>query len=68
MEMEVEGTRGRGRPKTRWKNCIKNDLKEKNIDEWAVYSRSEWRRPTHNGDPEKAEKLRRRRREGHLFF
>ena len=52
MEMEVEGTRGRGRPKTRWKDCIRNDLREKNIDEGAVYSRSEWRRLIHNGDPE----------------
>ena len=52
MEMEVEGTRERGRPKTRWKDCIRNDLREKNIDEGAVYSRNEWRRLIHNGDPE----------------
>ena len=52
MEMEVEGTRGRGRPKTRWKDCIRNDLREKNIDEGAVYNRSEWRRLIRNGDPE----------------
>ena len=52
MEMEVEGTRGRGRPKTRWKDCIRNDLREKNIDEGAVHSRSEWRRLISNGDPE----------------
>ena len=52
MEMEVEGSRGRGRPKTRWKDCIKNDLRAKNIDEGAVRNRSEWRRLIRNGDPE----------------
>ena len=52
MEMEVEGIRGRGRPKTRWKDCIRNDLREKNIEEGAVYSRSERRRLIHNGDAE----------------
>ena len=41
MDMEVEGSRGRGRPKTRWKDCIRNDLRERNIDEGAVHSRSE---------------------------
>ena len=52
MEMEVEGRRARGRPKTRWKDCIRNDPREKNIDEGTVHSRSEWRRLIHNGDPE----------------
>ena len=52
MEMEVEGSRRRGRPKTRWKDCIRNDLREKNIDEGAVRNRNEWRRLIRNGDPE----------------
>ena len=52
MEMEVEGTRGRGRPKTRWKGCIRNNLREKNIVDGAVRNRSEWRRLIRNGDPE----------------
>ena len=51
-EMEVEGSRRRGRPKTRWKDCIRNDLREKNIDEGAVRNRYEWRRLIRNGDPE----------------
>ncbi|XP_068202087.1 uncharacterized protein [Palaemon carinicauda] len=29
MEMEVQGTRRRGRPKRRWVDCIKEDLRSK---------------------------------------
>ena len=35
MGKEVEGSRGRVRSKTRWKDCKKNLLKNKNIDEGA---------------------------------
>ena len=52
METEVEGSRERGSPKTRLKDCIRNDSMEKNIDAGAVHNRSEWRRLIHNGDTE----------------
>ena len=51
MEMEVEGTRRRGRPKTRWKDNIDRDMKEKNINADMVNNRNVWRRLIHNGDP-----------------
>lgn len=31
MNMEVDGTRGRGRPKRRWLDCIRDDLREKGL-------------------------------------
>ena len=31
MDMEVQGRRGRGRPKTRWKDCIAPDVREKQL-------------------------------------
>ena len=52
MEMEVEGNRGRGRPKTRWKDCINGDMREKNIDIAMVNDRRTWKKLIKNGDPE----------------
>ena len=51
MEMEAPGRRRRGRPKKRWKDCIKEDMQEKNVNENMVYDRSSWRRLTKNSDP-----------------
>ena len=45
MEMEVQGRRRRGRPKKRWIDCVKKDLRGKGID------RTRWRRLTRNSDP-----------------
>ena len=28
MDMEVEGNRGRGRPRKRWNECVKQDMRE----------------------------------------
>ena len=52
FEMEVEGSRGRGRPKARWKDCIRNVLREINIDEWTALSRTERKMLICNGEPE----------------
>ena len=52
MEMEVEGNRRRGRPKTRWKDCINGDIREKNIDIAMVNNRRTWKKLIKNGDPE----------------
>ncbi|KAK7066343.1 hypothetical protein SK128_015603 [Halocaridina rubra] len=31
LAMEVQGSRRRGRPKTRWKDCIAADMREKSM-------------------------------------
>ena len=52
MEMEVVGTRKRGRPYTRWNDVINRDIREKNIYQDMVYDRRVWKRLINNGDPE----------------
>lgn len=39
MEMDVLGRRGRGRQKRRWMDCIRDDLREKQLSE-DVYCRA----------------------------
>ena len=51
MEMEVQGRRKRGRPKKRWIDCVKEDLRGREIDEAEVYNRTRWRRLIRNSDP-----------------
>ena len=52
MDTEINGTRRRGRPKTRWKDCIRDDMREKGLQEHMTQDRSRWRRLIKNGDPE----------------
>ena len=51
MEMEVHGRRKRGRPKKRWLNKVKDDIKEKGMSADEVYDRSTWRRMSSYIDP-----------------
>ena len=51
MEMEVPGRRRRGRPKKRWRDCIGEDMREKNLNEDTVHDIIRWRRLTINSDP-----------------
>ena len=51
MDMEVQGRRGRRRPKTRWKNCIAADVREKQLDLGMVNNRNDWRQLIKNSDP-----------------
>ena len=44
MEMKVQGRRKRGRPKRRWLDKEKDDIKEKGLSADEVYDRSTWRR------------------------
>jgi hypothetical protein len=52
MDMRVEGIRKKGRPRTRWKDVINGDRKEKNLDEDMTTNINQWRRLIRNGDPE----------------
>ena len=51
MDMEVHGRRGRGRPKTRWKDSIAADVREKQLDLGMVHNRNDWRQLIKNSDP-----------------
>ena len=51
MEMEVQGRRRRGRPRKRWKDCVRGDLGEKGIGEADAIHRTRWRRLIQNSDP-----------------
>ena len=42
MEMEIIGTRHRGRPKKRWKDCIQEDTKMKELNEEQAHDRRTW--------------------------
>ena len=44
MEMKVQGRRKRGRPKRRWLDKVKDDIKEKGLSADYVYDRTTWRR------------------------
>ena len=52
MDLEVNGRRRRGRPKTRWRDCIGDDMREKGLQEGMAQERGSWRRLIKNGDPE----------------
>ena len=43
MGIEVQGSR-RGRPKKRWADCVKDDLREMGLSGEEVYDRAAWRR------------------------
>ena len=51
LEMEVQGRRGRGRPRTRWKDRITADLAEKQLNGRDYINRNNWRRLIQNSDP-----------------
>ena len=37
MGIQVQGSRRRGRPKKRWADCVKDDLREKGLSAEEVY-------------------------------
>ena len=51
MEMKVQGRRKRGRPKRRWLDKVKDDIKEKGLAADDVYDRATWRRVSSYVDP-----------------
>ena len=50
MVLNVEGTRGRGRPKRSWMDSVKEDLREKGLIGNEFESREEWRSLVKNAD------------------
>ena len=51
MVMKVQGRRKRGRPKRRWLDKVKYDIKEKRLSADDVYDRATWRRMSSYIDP-----------------
>ena len=48
VNMEVPGRRRRGRPKTRWKDCVRRDIKEVGVRERDAIDRGKWRKVLRN--------------------
>lgn len=48
---EVAGKRGRGRPKKRWSDCVKEDMKEAGVRREDALQRSAWRAKIKATDP-----------------
>ena len=51
IEMKVQGRRKRGRPKRRWLDKVRDDIKEKGLSADEVYDRVTWRRVSSYTDP-----------------
>ena len=51
MVMNVQGRRKRGRPKRRWLDKVKDNIKEKELSADDVYDRATWRRMSSYIDP-----------------
>ena len=52
MKMNL-GSKGRGRPRVSWKDCLQKDMKKKDNYESEAVDRLEWRREIHNSIFEK---------------
>ena len=51
LSLNVPGKRPRGRPRLRWMDKIKSDLRELGLDENQTSNREEWKRLTRVADP-----------------
>ena len=52
LEMAVPGKRKRGRPKRRWMDAVKEDMRKAGVKEEDTEDRRRWRMVTRCGDPE----------------
>ena len=68
VEMKVQGRRKRGRPKRRWLDKVKDDMKEKGLSADNVYDRAKWRCMSSYIDPHKIGKTWSRRRHKLLMY
>ena len=51
LEFEVEGNRGRGRPRRRWRECLNRDMEMRRLEEKDAQERREWTVGTRMADP-----------------
>ena len=51
LDMEIWGRRKKGRPRKRWRDCVREDMIWKGIDENEAQNENQWRRLINNGDP-----------------
>ena len=51
QQMEIEGKRPRGRPKRRWMDVIRDDMKACHVTEHDTADREKWKRKTRKADP-----------------
>ena len=51
LDMQVAGERRRGRPKLRWMDRLREDMREKGLTENDTQNRTRWRARTKAGDP-----------------
>jgi hypothetical protein len=52
MNMNVEGWRGRGRPKSRWIDSVRQDMRDMAVSEEMTSDREKWWKRTCCADPE----------------
>ncbi|XP_066974261.1 uncharacterized protein [Macrobrachium rosenbergii] len=50
MQMEVPGGRARGRPKRRWTDVVREDLRDEQLSENDAFDRARWRKAVRNID------------------
>ena len=64
--MKLQGRRKRGRPKRRWLDKLKDDIKEKGLSADEVYDRATWRRTStpHKSGNNMKEKKKKKTRQG----
>ncbi|KAJ8870129.1 hypothetical protein PR048_029141 [Dryococelus australis] len=51
LDLEVVGRRGKGRPRGRWMDCMREDLREKQLNENDIWNRAKWKTLARNVDP-----------------
>jgi hypothetical protein len=51
LTMNVDGHPCRGRPRKRWMDCVKNDMKIKGVSMEMTSDRREWKKKTCCADP-----------------
>jgi Reverse transcriptase (RNA-dependent DNA polymerase) len=51
QELNIEGTRPRGRPKLRWLDVVRKDMREMGIDDCWALDRKRWRECCKRADP-----------------
>jgi len=49
--MKVLGSRGRGRPKKTWEQCVENDTSEMQLNKEMTEDRDMWRSAIHGNRP-----------------